>query len=330
MAAKSTVSATIIEHPEEGSNGLASPMSDLDQQLNGLDINGGPSSRNKKHPPSSGLTIHPTPYWTIQNQLLSPSALGPPNNERSYLLENLQRQQARRERLSYALANVEVRLASVQSKGEARKLRKEASLLRSKVAECRKQEQLIMLRLNDIHNEDLGRGALFQAQSAALVPYQTPWSPYSAQSWSPTTIMSPVHQPASPLTPLSCGIYHPSPIIPSPLTSPYWLGAHQYPMLSPVVPSDPSFYLGANFQLPFVPGGATAGPSRRVSEAPRAWETRETRRKSTKSVDLGPPQNETYSGRRWSLADEFSPTPRDKRMSMPGLQTIWRNKEHGE
>lgn len=319
-----------MEHPEEGSNDSASPINNLNQQLNGLSINGRPSGRNKKHTQPSALTIHPTPYWTIQNQLLSPSALGAPNNERSYLVENLQRQQTRRERLSHALANVEVRLASVQSKGEARKLRKEASLLRSKVSECRKQEQLIMLRLNDIHNEDLGRGGLFQSPSAAFAPHQTPWSPYSAQSWSPMTVMSPVHQPVSPLTPLPCGIYHPSPIIPTPLASPYWMGAYQYPALSPATPNDPGYYLGANFQPPFVPDGTIAGPSRRGSEAPRAAEMREARRKSTKSVDFGPQQDETYSGRRWSLADEFSPTPRDKRMSMPGLQTIWRNREHEE
>lgn len=320
-----------MEHPEEGSNDSASPIYNLNQQLNGLNINGRSSGRNKKPPASSALTIHPTPYWTTQHQLLSSSALGAPNNERSYLLESLQRQQGRRERLSHALTNVEVRLASVQSKGEARKLRKEASLLRSKVAECRKQEQLILLRLNDIQNEDLGRGGLFQAQPATLVQCPTPWSPYSpAQPWSPMAIMSPVHQPVSPLTPLPSGIYHPSPINPSPLASPYWLGVQQYPVLSPVVPNDPSFYLGVNFQPPFVPEGTIAGPSRRVSEAPKAGEVREIRHMSTKSVDFGPPQEGTYSGRRWSLADEFSPTPRDKRMSMPGLQTIWKNKEQEE
>lgn len=319
-----------MDKPEEDARGPASPVLDLGQQLSGLNITGGQPGRARKPPPSTALTIYPTPYWTIPNQLLSPSGLGTPNNERSYLLENLQRQQGRRERLSHALANVEVRLASVQSKGEARKLRKEASLLRSKVAECRKQEQLIILRLNDIQNEDLGRGCSFPPQSTAVVPYPTAWGPYTPQSWSPITIMSPVHPPISPLTPLSSGIYHPAPINPSPLSSPYWMGAQHYPMVSPVVPNSSDLFRGSSFPVSLAPEGLSPGQSRRGSEMCAAKETHQPGHKATRSMDLGLAQEGAYSGRRWSLADEFSPTPRDKRMSMPGLQTIWKNKEQEE
>lgn len=319
-----------MEHPEEDSNGPVSSTDDISQQLGGLHIKEKPSSRNKKHTPPAALTIQTPPtYWAMQNQLLSSLSMAAPNNEKSYLFESLQRQQGRSERLSHALSNVEVRLASVQSKGEARKLRKEASLLKSKIAESRKQEQLIMLRLNDIHNEDLCRGGLYQPPSAGFVPYAaTPgWAPYSpSQLWSPMamSMASPVHQPVSPLTPMSAGIYQPAPIQPSPMHSPFWLAAYQYPILSPMMATEPSLYLETNMQSPYVPEAMLSGPSRRGSDAPRA---KENRHKGTKSADFGPTQQGVRLGRRWSLADEFSPTPRDKRMSMPGLQTIWKNKE---
>lgn len=316
-----------MEHPEEDSNGPVPPTDDISQQLSGLRVKEKPSGRNKRHLPPAALSIQTTPYWAIQNQLLSPSSMGAPNNEKSYLLESLQRQQGRSERLSHALSNVEVRLASVQSKGEARKLRKEASLLKSKITESRKQEQLIMLRLNDIHNEDLCRGPLYQPQSAGFVPYAATWAPYSpSQLWSPMamSMASPVHQPVSPLTPLSVGIYHPAPIPPSPLQSPYWMGTYQYPVLSPMMATEPSLYPRANVQPSYVPEAMLAGPSRRGSEVSKA---KETRHKGTKSADFGPSQQGIRLSRRWSLADEFSPTPRDKRMSMPGLQTIWKNQE---
>lgn len=333
MAAKSPISPTIMEHPEEGSDEPTSPVNGMQEQLNSLTIqHDGSSDQEKRHQPLSSLTIHPTPCLSIQSPLISTSPLALPNNERSYLLENLQRQHQRGERLSHALSNVEVRLASVHSKSEAKRLRKEAGLLRSKITESQKQEQLVMLRLNDIQNEDLiSRGGLFQAQSAGLVPYQTLWSPYSPmQPWGPMTlpIMSPVH-PVSPLTPLPPGLYHPSPMLPSPMAPPYWLGAH-HPFFGPVVTNDPSFYLGANFQPCWAPEVAFAAPA--TAAVLDAVETREHKhkRKATKSVDFSLSQQEAYTGRRWSLADAFSPTPRDKRMSMPGLQTIWKDKEQQE
>lgn len=331
MAAKSPISPTIMEHPEEGSDEPISLVDGIQEQLNNVSIQHGGSSNRKKHPlPSSPLTIHPTPYLSIQSPLISSAPLGSPNNERSYLLENLQRQHQRGERLSHALSNVEVRLASVQSKSEARRLRKEAGLLRSKIAESQKQEQLIMLRLNDIQHEDLIRGELFQAQSAGLVPYQTLWSPYSPmQPWSPMTLpVSPVH-PVSPLTPLPPGLCHPSPIVPSPMASPYWLGTGtQHPFFSPVMTNDPSVYLGAHLQHPCAPGAGLVGQASAM--APHAVDSSEHKRKATKSVDFSLPQEEAYTGRRWSLADVFSPTPKDKRMSVPGLQTIWKDKEQPE
>lgn len=341
MAAKSPISPTIVKYPEGSPDDPTSPVSGVDKQspANGTDeqvneptVNRGTLGRRSAPLPSSFLTIQPTPYYHIPHPLLSPSPLAAPNNERSYLVENLQRQHQRGERLSHALANVEDRLPAAQNKTEARKLRKEAGLLKTKIAESRKQEQMIMLRLNDIQNEDFNGAGLFQAQSAGLVPYAMLWSPYSSiQPWSPMTMpmMSPV-DPVSPLTPLPPGIYHPSPIVPSPMASPFWMGhQQQYPVLNSFAPNDPSLYLGASFQPPYVPEGAMAGPSRRASVAPPVVRSKDPRgqHKATKSVDFALP---AYTGRRWSLADAFSPTPKDKRMSIPGLQTIWKGRKEEE
>lgn len=270
-----------------------------------------PSTKKKASFAASALTIQPTPYVNIQSPVV-PLGIGSPNNERSYLLENLQRQHDRGERLSHALSNVEVRLASAQSKSEVKKWRKETTSLKSKIAESQSQEQLILLRLNDLQNEEFR-----QIQSAGVLPYQAaPWLAHGPQMqpWSPVTL------PVSPLTPLPPGLYHPSPIVPSPMASPCWL---QY---SPVVASpyeQQNYYLGIHFQPPFLSEGTVAGPSRRESVSKAS----DSRHKATKSVDFPQCEAGSYMSRRWSLADAFSPTPKDKRMSIPNLETIWKDKE---
>lgn len=225
------------------------------------------------------------------------------SNERSYLVENLRRQYQRGERLSHALHNVETRLASAGSKGEARKLRKEASLLKSKVTECRKQEQLITTRLNDLQNEDLKN--FYQAQQMGMLPYSYP----PAQPWgqipiSPMTPLTPL-TPISPLTPLPNGIYHPAPIPPSPLNSPFFFSP-TYSVITPVEPCEQDFQFG-NGQVV-----SACVPERSDGDSPAKLE--DVRRHSVLADPV----------RRWSLADAFSPSPKDKRMSMPGLKTIWR------
>lgn len=235
------------------------------------------------------------------------------SNERSYLLENLRRQHDRGQRLTHALYNVETRLASAQSKGAARKLRKEAGLLRSKIAESNKQETLVTNRLNDLQGEDSNR--LYQVGQLELLPYPyAPIQPWGHATLSPLTPLT----PTSPLTPLPPGIYHPVPIAPSPLessfllTSPFWL-------YSPVV----------SYQQVLPPEGEHQGLYVQAQhDAATLVKAEETRRKSVeyraaRAFDsISPGQENT--GRRWSMADTFSPSPRDKRMSMPGLQTIWR------
>lgn len=235
------------------------------------------------------------------------------SNERSYLLDNLQRQHDRGQRLSHALSNVETRLASAQSKGESRKLRKEAGLLRSKIAESNKQERLISMRLNDMQNEDSNR--LYQAQQPGLLPYPySPLQPWGQMTLSPMTPLTPV----SPLTPLPPGIYHPVPIPPSPLDPPYFL-ASPFLLYSPVAPHAESFSFEGEHQWAYAPEQYDAASPVKVEETWRqSVEHKATR--AQQSVLSG----QENTGRRWSLADAFSPSPRDKRMSMPGLQTIWR------
>lgn len=332
MPAKSATSPATMEKPEESTK--ASPVDGVGETLNELTITSGSVSRKKKASvPTSNLSIHPTPYMMLQSPVFAPHALStPPNSERSYLLENRQRQHERGERLANALQIIEVRINSMQSKGEARKLRKEAGLLKKKIAESLRQEQLITLRLNDIQNEDFSQSSYWQAQSAGLISYATPWSPYSPITpWSPMTLpmMSPNDGAVSPLTPLPPGLYHPSPMVPSPLTSPYWLGAQYQPQYQTMAAYG---YSGAGFQQPYMPVEATTGePSCRQSMAPTVAKRSKSEHKPNKSVDFKLPQEEAYRGRRWSLADTFSPKPKDKRMSIPGLEIIWKsNKEKDE
>lgn len=345
MAAKRPVSPAIMELPEEPANEAVSPMSGVDKQLGNLSLQNNttkPSSQRKRpvHPVAN-LTIHPNANINIQNPIFTPpplaSPLGSPNFECSYLLENLQRQHDRGERLSYALSNAEVKLASAQSKGEARKLRKEVGLLRSKISESRRQVQLIMLRLNDLQNEELGRRGMLpgQAPQPAMFQYPAYWSPYppQLQPWGNMAVplMSPI-SPISPLTPLPSGLYHPAPMMPGPMDSPQWLQA-QYAMLSSAMPLSPGYdqaFMQGNYQeqQPSVQGESEPTPTHHHKTSV-SHENRPTaaRHNSTQSVDFSEAKDGSLDRRRWSLADTFSPTPRDKRMSMPGLQTIWKGNE---
>ncbi|CAN8102367.1 unnamed protein product [Discula destructiva] len=332
MAAMTVTGSTIAEQTDEES---ASTVDTIEKKLNKLAIK--KPKKRKPSLPANNLFIQPTPHMITQSPVFSPHILAaPPNNERSYLLENRQRQHERGQRLSDALHILEVRLSTAQSKAEGRKLRKEAGLLEKKITESLKQEQLITLRLNDIQNEDLSRNPYWQAQTAGLIPYQAPWSPYSPMTpWSPMTLpmMSPMMPPVSPLTPLPPGLYHPSPMMPSPLNSPFWLGAqyqyqyqYQDQTMAPYIQNDPGYYPGTDLQQAYaLEDIVTSQPLRRQSMAPTVAELREAKHKGTRSVDFKLPQEGAYTGRRWSLADTFSPTPKDKRMSMPGLETIWKD-----
>lgn len=101
--------------------------------------------------------------------------------------------------------------------------------------------------------------------------------------------------------------------------------------MAPFVQADRAYYVGMEFQQPHMPEMVIAGqPSRRQSMAPTAANPREFRHKANKSVDFKLPQGGAYKGRRWSLADTISPRPKDKRMSIPGLETIWKDNKEKE
>ncbi|KAG8166489.1 hypothetical protein KVR01_002178 [Diaporthe batatas] len=246
------------------------------------------------HIPSPILCTEPT--RNFRSMSFDSQPLVGMSNERSYLVENLRRQHARGERLSHALSNVETQLGSAQRKSEARKLRKEAGLLRSKITEARKQEELITMRLNDLQNEDLK--CFYQAQQTNLCPYPySPLQPWGQVQMPPLTPLTPI----SPLTPLPAGLFSPAPVPPSPLDSPYFF--------SPTFPAVD----------PYEQGPQIASLDQMISEAEygndgSSVELQDVRRYSLVVEPV----------RRWSLADAYSPSPKDKRMSMPGLKTIWR------
>lgn len=244
--------------------------------------------------PSS--TFFPAPVCNSRSMSHDSQPLIGTSNERSYLVENLRRQHERGERLSHALHNVETRLGSAQSKGEARKLRKEAGLLRSKITESRKQEELITMRLNDLQNEDLTY--FYHAQQTNPLPYSYPPPPPWALP--PMTPLTPI----SPLTPLPAGRYHLAPVLPSPLGSPF-LFSPTFPTLNPIVQYEQEPHLAGIDQVVSAVDQYEGGPAIKLEDV---------RRNSLVAEPV----------RRWSLADTFSPSPKDKRMSMPGLKTIWR------
>lgn len=84
-----------------------------------------------------------------------------PYTERSYLMQNLQSQDVRAKRLLSRLTSAEERLALAEVErtvpGEARRIRKEISLLKAKMAENAQQERLTLLRLSDLYVEIQGR-----------------------------------------------------------------------------------------------------------------------------------------------------------------------------
>jgi hypothetical protein len=288
--------ATLAADQHEGP-GYNSNLGSLVQQIGNLAI----QQVGNNYIPNSILC--PEPIRNFRSMSFDSQPLVGLSNERSYLVENLRRQHARGERLSHALHNVETRLGSAQSKGEARKLRKEAGLLRSKIAEARKQEELITMRLNDLQNEDLTY--FYQAQQTSLFSYQyPPPQPWGQVQMPPLTPLTPI----SPLTPLPAGLYSPMPMPmpmpPSPLCSPYFFSP-TCSTVDPVVPYEQGSHLASLDQVVSVAEYGDDDSSVKVEDV---------RRHSLVAEPV----------RRWSLADTFSPSPKDKRMSMPGLKTIWR------
>lgn len=280
---------------QHGGTGYNLNLGSLAQQMEDLSLQ---PVRNKYIIDQPNSIPYPAPIRNYRSMSFDSQSMIGISNERSYLVENLRRQHERGERLSHALHNVETRLGSAQSRGEARKLRKEVGLLRSKIAESRKQEKLITMRLNDLQNEDLKY--FYQAQQTGLFPYSYPPS----QPWAhiPMPPMTPL-TPISPFTPLPAGLYHPTPVQPSPLDAPS-LVSPTFPTVNSFVPYEQEPHLTGIEEVVSVVEQGDDGSPVKLEDIRR------------QSLALEPV-------RRWSLADTFSPFPKDKRMSMPGLKTIW-------
>ncbi|KAL2255759.1 hypothetical protein VTK26DRAFT_2753 [Humicola hyalothermophila] len=97
-----------------------------------------------------------------------PRSLEELNNEREYLMQNLRKQGARATRLFQRYAALAALMAEPRTPRESKKTRREAASVRAKIAESTQQEQLILLRLGEIHVELQNRGRWMQVHHQPL------------------------------------------------------------------------------------------------------------------------------------------------------------------
>ncbi|KAL2267431.1 hypothetical protein VTJ83DRAFT_4708 [Remersonia thermophila] len=124
-------------------------------------------------------------------QSLDPRSLCELHNERSYLAYNLQKQNDRATRLFERFAGVEARLAEAATPSEAKRCRREAALIRSRIAESTRQEQLMLLRLSEIQIELQNRDRWARVRSL-------PSSYFQGQHHPPRCVDPPPVPPAPP------------------------------------------------------------------------------------------------------------------------------------
>lgn len=159
----------------------------------------------------------PAGNYMPEAHCLDPRPLEELLNERSYLLYNLQKQGDRAKRLYQKYADLEARLSAPQTSSEGKRCKREAASIKSKIAESVQQEQLMMLRLGEIHVELQNRGRWMEVHQLTS-PQPTPTieymeyplfmgsggpavSPYSDSP--PTTARSRTFPCSSVLSPLS-------------------------------------------------------------------------------------------------------------------------------
>ncbi|KAK3306556.1 uncharacterized protein B0T15DRAFT_144884 [Chaetomium strumarium] len=127
----------------------------------------------KSKPEAKCRSAFPANNYMSAVQSLDPRPLEGLHNERSYLLYELQKQGDRATRLFERYAAIEARLAGAQTAAETRKCKKEAALVRTKIAESTQQEQLILLRLGEIHVELQNRDRWMQVHHQPFVQTQS-------------------------------------------------------------------------------------------------------------------------------------------------------------
>ncbi|KAK4112076.1 hypothetical protein N656DRAFT_768749 [Canariomyces notabilis] len=131
--------------------------------------NQNPANQNPAEPPAVN--------YMLPVQCLDPRPLEELYNERSYLVYNLQKEDVRSTHLHQRFAAVEARLLAAQTASEARRCTREAAAIKTKIAKSTQQEQLILLRLDEIHVELLNRCRWMQAHQQQM-PQPAPTMEY--------------------------------------------------------------------------------------------------------------------------------------------------------
>ena len=158
--------------------------------------------------PSSHHRSFSASTYPLRVQTLDPRPLQELHNERSYLIHNLQKQGDRATRLLHRYAAVEARLTTIPPSSETKKTKREASLLRAKIADTAQQEQLTLLRLGEIHLElqTRDRWVMLVHQHLLLQQIPPPWlptsypiSPYPVPSYPVSAPPTPAPGPFPPL-----------------------------------------------------------------------------------------------------------------------------------
>ncbi|KAL7818381.1 hypothetical protein V8C26DRAFT_55907 [Trichoderma gracile] len=107
-----------------------------------------------------------TPSW---NYLLHPRSYEEIYAERAYLTASLQAYSLRAIEMIHQYSLIEEELHARDHVGkERRKLRKQMSFIKVKLSEASRQEKAIVLRLSELHMEQLGRDAWDQVQQRRL------------------------------------------------------------------------------------------------------------------------------------------------------------------
>ncbi|KAK4196800.1 hypothetical protein QBC40DRAFT_286596 [Triangularia verruculosa] len=116
-------------------------------------------------------------------QSLDPRPLEQLHNERSYLVYNLQKQGQRATRLFQKYAALEVLMSGTQSPAETKKTKREMASLQNKISESTQQEQLILIRLGELHIELQNRDRWMQVHQPLppqLLPIMQQYPPIVA------------------------------------------------------------------------------------------------------------------------------------------------------
>ncbi|KAK0718099.1 hypothetical protein B0T26DRAFT_313013 [Lasiosphaeria miniovina] len=174
-------------------------------------------ARTSQPPPVRKSSTHGQVSFSASNytptpSYLSPQPLGDLDNERAYLVSNLHQQSDKATKNYERYVALEAQLPEAQKGSETRKVKRKMSSLRNKIGESSQQEQLVLLRLGEIFFESQKRQhkqqqqqnftSLQQVLPMAQFPPMAEASPFPTTSSSAGT-SSDYFTPSSALSPLS-------------------------------------------------------------------------------------------------------------------------------